>query len=174
MPQTSVNINNMIRDEIGRAVGEVDVWDVAHRIVASLDDDELRAALVNLMADRVRRVYGNARRLGMTPGPYGTPAKTPAPAQGTSRRSVAVAAWRLKLNDLVVPIEGKATPKRLGECTTAEVLMLATAYRRRSAELAAQGEWYLRIAEAMQATKVRRVADLPESTLRPLLSKVAA
>lgn len=176
---SSAVLRQMIRDQLD-SVDEPDLWDVTRKVVALIDPSDYVDALEITLRSYVKDFVGERRRdafkpviqdPGQLPEPQTTTATT---SRGPSRRSVAVAAWRRRLDVLVQPNPGDSRPKRLGACTIGDFKMLAGLHARAARDNQAQADWYMRIAEAMNAVKAKTMADLPENTLRPLLEKVAA
>lgn len=172
----SAELNALIRSEADKR-DEVDLWELSDAIVAMIPDGDLREVLHFTMRDRVANAMRTYKReVIATPDTEPTqerPSRHLAPVKpGPSRRSVAVAAWKLKLDAMISVQDNRL--KRLGACTLAEVRFQASKLSKQAREMDERAEWFARIAEAMNAVGAETVADLPEATLRPLLDKVAA
>lgn len=172
----SAELNALIRAEADKR-DEVDLWELSDAIVAMIPDGDLREVLHVTMRDRVFNQMRNYKREIITaPEPEPTeerPSRHLAPVKpGPSRRSVAVSAWKLKLDALISVQDNRM--KRLGACSLDEIKFQVAKLSKQSKDLSERAEWFARIAEAMSSVGVETVADLPETTLRPLLDKAAA
>lgn len=172
------DLRTLVRNEIADAT-EFNVAAVVVAVSASIPDRSLRPLINQLLGEFVADIIRTDRRAVMhatdeeaaeMSGSVGRSALT----RGPSRRAIAAAAWRRRLDVFVNPHEGTARPKRLGACTAEEVAALADAYSKRAADNAAYAEWYREVHHAMVASRAKTVGDLPARTLRPLLEKAAA
>lgn len=150
---------------------EIDVADLTDEVLAAIPPDRWRQWL----RDPVRRYVSEvlaAERRAVLAQPTADTDSIPTARSPRSRRTIAHAAWKAKLDVLVAV--GDNQRKRLGQLTQLEVTAAAQRLGRQAFHLNEQAQWYARIADAMRAVDAATVAELPETTLRPLLDKVAA
>lgn len=145
--------------------------ELALKIAADLDDDNrseaLIAALIFYLARRRPAFSASPKRARSVETM--SPPSDPIPAMpGASYRSRAATAWRNRLTETVV-VGGQ--PKRLSVCTVMDLRLLARAAADESASLALASRVYSGLADALGAIGARRVNQLPELTLRSLLSQ---
>lgn len=127
-------LNNELRAMLD-STEEEDPYVIAERALAELQEDLIRAEMVNLLAQRVKELVRQQR--GTVPG------------QGGYRQDPL--RWRVKPNE---------EWKFLGDCTREEVLMLADQYRSRAAQMVAHQTAMLRLAKEMQHEGAVRVRDV--------------
>lgn len=167
-----------IIDEEAEKRTAIELWELSDAIVDRLPTKEIKSVLYVTM----RRYVAERLKLGTRVAlkavedevqePTPITGRKPQSVQGPSRREVAHGAWKAKLDVLVTVSDNSM--RRLGSLTLAEVQLQVARRTKLAKDITEQAVWYARIAEAMHAVGAKTVAELPETTLRPLLEKVAA
>jgi len=169
-------LRDLIRSE-AEARPSADFHVIAAGALTRIPDDELRSTLACVLP----RVVGDMLRQEKN-RTLGSPAEAPfeerptAPAtpikQGRSRRSIAHAAWKAKL-EVRVGVANNVT-KRLGDLTLVDVeFQLAKLAAQRTA-LDQRADWWKNIHAAMAAAGAATIDAVPEAALVPLLEAAAA
>jgi hypothetical protein len=160
------NLRAAVRDVID-STDLADPRDVAAKVAESIPSRDLRRALTEALATFVRVEFGRGRMTSGRPAADET--------EHASARSAKVAAfrkhaeqWRKKLRDRVHV--GGSHWLLLADCSYENLTLAAEERRQLAAANAVAAERYERYAKAVEAAGVERFGDLPESTLRDLLS----
>ncbi len=136
---------------------------IAEKLIADMNEEQLRLALEVALPTFVREVLSQVRRDTTTP--------TRVRAAGQSTRVGAIRDWHQRLLDSVTEVNGSY--KHLGECTRDDVLAIAGS-RRKLAELNRRAaQKYEALATLMNDHDATTVADLPAELLRQTLEDLA-
>lgn len=137
--------------------------DVAAKVAESVPSRELRGALAEALASYVRVEFHRDR-----------PPLSTAPTVPTANRSAKVASIRQHAESWRRTLQSRLCAAGewllLKDCSYEHLTVLATERRRAAAENVAAAEMYERFAEAVESAGVDRFGDLPDETLRALLS----
>jgi hypothetical protein len=169
-----MSVRDRIRATLAATPSGTPLDTIATNLLASIPKRERQAAIKE-MATIAIRVTMRRDDLDLAPPPATTerhlaPVHTNGQAAtakpGRSKWELGVPAWRRMLNRSYM-VNG--APTRLGNLTAPQLREQARVRRVQAGTMVRHAEWQEKVAAALDEHKVRRVEDLPERALCPLL-----
>lgn len=161
------NLRAAVRDVVD-STDLADPRDVAAKVAASVPSRELRRVLTEALATFVRVEFGRGRMTSGRPVPLEQPGAPAARSAKVAAFRVHAEQWRKKLRDRIHV--GGSEWLLLADCSFENLALAAEERRQLAMANGVAAERYERYAKAVEAAGVERFGDLPESTLRELLS----